>query len=370
MGSDWWDWENRPDTVCAEPSGDACDQYHRYPEDLKLLASLGLGAYRFSVEWSRVEPEEGQFSAAALDHYRRVAAECLANGIDPVVTFHHFTSPRWLAADGGWHDARVVDRFTRFCERVVMHLGDLIAVGCTINEPNVVAFVGYRMGLFPPGIVDDGLFAEVCRNFIAAHRRSYEVLKAGPGDFPVGLTVSMTDYQAVPAEDPEALQTRDRIRAEVEDQFLEACRGDDFVGVQAYSRTRIGPGGQLGPEEGVEVVPVGYEYWPEALGATVRRAWEVTGHVPVLVTENGLATDHDPKRISYLRTALDGLLDCIDDGIEVRGYIGWSLLDNFEWMLGYKPRFGIVEVDRRTQRRTVKPSGEWLGQVARANALT
>ncbi len=369
VGSDWWEWENRPGSVCAEPSGDACDHYHRYPDDLRLLASLGLGSYRFSVEWSRVEPEEGQFSLAALDHYRRVAAECLANGIDPVVTLHHFTSPRWLAADGGWHDARVVDRFARFCEQVVMHLGDLISIACTINEPNVVAFVGYRMGLFPPGIVDEGLFARVCENFIAAHRRSYEVLKAGPGDFPVGMTVSMTDYQAVPAEDPEALQTLDRIRAEVEDQFLEACRGDDYVGVQAYSRARIGPGGQLGPEKGVEVVPVGYEYWPEALGATVRRAWEVTEQVPVLVTENGLATEDDSLRVAYLRTALEGILGCLDDGVDVRGYICWSLLDNFEWMLGYKPRFGIVEVDRATQRRTVKPSGAWLGQVARANAL-
>lgn len=369
FANDWWEWENRPGSVCAEPSGDACDHYHRYPDDIGLLASLGLRAYRFSVEWSRVEPEEGQFSVAALDHYRRVAAECLAHGVEPVVTFHHFTSPRWVAAEGGWHEGKVVDRFARFCERTVAHLGDLIAVGCTINEPNVVAFVGYQMGLFPPGIVDDRLFRAVCENFIAAHRRSYEVLKAGRGDFPVGLTLSMTDYQAVPADDPEALATRDRIRADVEDQFLEACRGDDFLGVQAYSRTRIGPEGQLGPERGVPLVPVGYEYWPQVMGPVLRRAWEVTGGVPLLVTENGMAGDDDSLRLEYFRTALEGVLDCIGEGIDVRGYIGWSLLDNFEWMLGYKPRFGIVEVDRSTQRRTVKPSGAWLGEVARANAL-
>ena len=116
-------------------------------------------------------------------------------------------------------------------------------------------------------------------------------------------------------------------------------------------------------------MPVGYEYWPQVMGPVLRRAWEVTAGVPLLVTENGMAGDDDSPRLEYFRTALEGVLDCIAEGIDVRGYIGWSLLDNFEWMLGYKPKFGIVEVDRSTQRRTVKPSGAWLGEVARANAL-
>ena len=152
--NDWWAWEHADGTPCVEPSGDACDQYHRYPDDIGLLRALGFGSYRFSLEWSRIEPEEGHFSVAALDHYRRVAAVCLANGIRPVVTFHHFTSPRWVAADGGWTNPAVVDRFTRFCERSVAHLGDLIDRACTINEPDVVAFVTYAIGLFPPGTVD------------------------------------------------------------------------------------------------------------------------------------------------------------------------------------------------------------------------
>ena len=179
----------------------------------------------------------------------------------------------------------------------------------------------------------------------------------------------MTDYQPVPADDPAALHAVERIRHHGEDIFLEACRGDDYVGVQTYSRSRVGPEGQLGPEEGVEVLPMGYEFWPEALAACIRRAWEVTGHVPVLVTENGIGTDDDAQRRHYVERALAGVLDCIDEGIEVQGYTYWSCLDNFEWAFGYGPRFGIIDVDRTTQQRTVKPTGRWLGQIAQRNAL-
>ncbi len=367
--NDWWDWEYRANSVCVEPSGDACDQYHRYRDDIGLLAALGFDNYRFSIEWSRIEPEEGHFSNAALDHYRRVCAACLEHGVDPVVTFHHFTTPRWAAADGGWHDERIVDRFTRFCARSVEHLGDLIARACTINEPNVVSYIGYQMGLFPPGVTDSDLWKQAYENMIAAHRKSYDAIKGGRGDFPVGLTLSMSDYQPVPADDDRAITTRDTIRYFAEDVFLEPCRGDDFIGVQTYSRTRVGPDGQLGSEEGVPTLVMGYEFYPEALEATIRRAWEVTEHVPVLVTENGIGTDDDAQRRAYVQVALEGVLRCLADGIDVRGYTYWSLLDNFEWAFGYGPRFGIVEVDRTTQERQVKPSARWLGEIARANAL-
>jgi beta-glucosidase len=187
----------------------------------------------------------------------------------------------------------------------------------------------------------------------------------------VGLTLAMSDYQAVPADDAAAIARRDGIRRDMEDVFLDACRGDDSLGVQTYSRTRIGPDGNLPPEEGVPVLPLGYEYWPEALEATIRRAWDfLGGDVPLLVTENGIGTDDDDQRISYLGTALDGVLACLADGIRVEGYICWSLLDNFEWAFGYGPKFGLVAVDRETQVRAPKPSAKWLGDIARANALS
>ena len=368
--NDWWAWEHNPKSPCEEPSGDACDQLNRYDSDIALCAALGFDNYRFSIEWSRIEPEPGEFSIAALDHYRRVLASCHAHGIEPVVTFHHFTTPRWVAAEGGWHTATTVDRFLRFAEKSVNHLGDLIGTACTINEPNIVSFVGYQMGMFPPGAIDDAQFEAANANFIDAHRRVVPVLKAGPGDFPVGLTLSMADYQAVPADDSDAIARRDHIRAVSEDQFLDIVGKDDFLGVQVYSRTRVGANSVLGGEEGVPTLPMGYEFWPESLGACFRRAWDYTGgSVPLLVTENGIGTNDDPQRIEYVQRALEGVLSCIADGIDVRGYTYWSLMDNFEWAFGYRPRFGIIEVDRATQRRTVKPSGEWLSGIVRANAL-
>jgi beta-glucosidase len=368
--NDWWAWEHAPNTPCEEPSGDACDQLNRYDSDIALCAALGFDNYRFSIEWSRIEPEPGEFSVAALDHYRRVLASCHAHGIEPVVTFHHFTTPRWVVAEGGWHTASTVDRFLRFAEKSVNHLGDLIGTACTINEPNIVSFVGYQMGFFPPGSTDDAEFAAANANFIDAHRRVVPILKGGPGDFPVGLTLSMADYQPVPADDSDAIARRDQIRAVSEDQFLDIVGNDDFLGVQVYSRTRVGPKSVLAGEDGVPTLPMGYEFWPESLGACLRRAWDYTGgSVPLLVTENGIGTDNDPQRIEYVQRALEGVLSCIADGIDVRGYTYWSLMDNFEWAFGYRPRFGIIEVDRATQRRTVKPSGEWLSTIVRANAL-
>ena len=137
INSESWVLEHLPGTFYAEPSGDACDAYHRYAEDIALLASLGFNAYRFSVEWARIEPEEGEFSFAALEHYRRVLTTCHEHGLKPVVTYHHFTSPRWLMRCGGWVDAKTPDRFARYCERVTRHLGDLISAACTLNEPNL-----------------------------------------------------------------------------------------------------------------------------------------------------------------------------------------------------------------------------------------
>ncbi|MGH9273368.1 MAG: family 1 glycosylhydrolase [Acidimicrobiales bacterium] len=156
----------------------------------------------------------------------------------------------------------------------------------------------------------------------------------------------------------------------MEDVFLEATEGDDFVGVQTYTRERIGPDGRLPNEDGVPTLIMGYEYYPQALEATIRRAWDVTkGEVPIVVTENGIGTDDDAQRLAYVRAALEGVLRCLADGIDVRGYTYWSLLDNFEWAFGYGPRFGIVDCDRTTFARTPKDSARWLGRVAQANAL-
>jgi beta-glucosidase len=387
VGSDFWLLEHAPGSLFREPSGDACDHLHRYPYDIALLAELGFGAYRFSVEWARIEPEEGRFSLAALDHYRRMLASCHEHGVKPCVTFHHFTSPRWFALDGGWEERANVDRFLRYCERTVRHLGDLIDTACTINEANLSATLAVT-GVFPPGGLKSvasfigetaarhGSSLERFGSFLLghpmrtrdtlleAHVRARDVLRSGPGRFPVGVTLAMQDYQAVPGGEAQ----RDGARAESFDPFLEAARSDDFVGVQTYTRHRFAKDGPIGPEAGVPVLTMGYEYWPEALEQTVRYA-SATARVPIHVTENGIDTTDDDQRVAYVRRALEGLARCLEDGIDVRSYFYWSLLDNFEWLFGYGPRFGLIAVDRATQHRRPKPSADWLGRIARTNVL-
>jgi beta-glucosidase len=365
VNNDWWAFEHAPDSICDSPSGDACDSFNRYPEDIDLVAGLGLGAYRFSLEWSRIEPEDGEFSRVALDHYRRMAAACHERGIAPVVTFHHFTHPRWLAAEGTWEAAHAPDRFARFCARVTDHLGDLLGLVCTLNEPNVVATMGWRHGIFPPGVRDRSRRAAVNDALVAAHRKATDAIRSGPGEARVGLTLSMVDYQLEPGGEAWV----ERLRGPSEDVFLAATSGDDFVGVQTYTRMRVGADGPLPPEPGVPVTQMGYEFWPEALEGTIRRAVQQTGGVPVYVTENGIGTADDAQRIEYMERALAGVGRCLDDGLDVRGYFYWSLLDNFEWVLGYAPTFGLFAVDRMTFQRRPKPSSAFLCAIARSGRL-
>lgn len=388
VASDLWPMEMAPRSYFADPSGDACDQYHLYENDLALLKGLGFRAYRFSVEWARIEPEEGFFSKAALDHYRRVIAACRALHILPIVTFHHFTAPLWFTRDGGWEDRKSVDRFARYCERAGRALGDMIGAACTINEANIpmmvtadrevhygkfdrtkskrFADIASRCGgtaeRFAPYLFCDGYLASP--NLIAAHRKGYEALKSAGVSCPTGITIAMQDMQAEPGGE----EVRDRARHLVEDQFLETLRNDDFVGVQTYTRRRYSADGPLPPDNKAERTQMGYEFYPEALEGTIRHASRVAG-CPVLVTENGIGTEDDTRRIAYTKVALAGVQKCLADGIDVRGYIHWSMLDNFEWLEGYRPKFGLIAVDRATQARKPKPSAYWLGAIAKANAV-
>jgi len=364
--NDWWAFEHAPGSGCAEPSGDACDSWDRWEEDADLVAGLGFDNYRFSVEWSRIEPADGEISRAALEHYRRQCIGLRARGVEPIVTFHHFTTPRWLTQQGGWETGVAIERFGRFCALVAETLGDVMARACTINEPNIVATMGWHAGMFPPGKQDVDLARMVAVHLCDAHRLAVEVIRNAAPGVPVGLTLSMTDYQPAPGGEIKL----ENIRRHAEDVFLDATKGDDFVGVQTYTRMLIGPNGWAGYEDGVPVLDMGYEFYPAALGNCLRRAWDYTnGSVPLIVTENGIGTKDDEQRIDYVRRALSGVLDTIAEGIDVRGYTYWSLLDNFEWAFGYQPQFGLVGVDRETFLRTAKPSAAWLAAVAAANAL-
>jgi beta-glucosidase len=357
--SDWWGYERAPHTRAVEPSGDACDSWHRYEEDLDLVHSLGLNAFRFSIEWARVEPGPGTISTDALDHYRAVIEACLARDVVPVVTLHHFTLPQWVADAGGFEGSDIVSLMADYARVVSRALGDGIGVACTINEPNIVTLFGYLNGLFPPQVTSWERFVRANDTMRECHAAMRDVLKDGPGNFPVGLPLSMQEYQALPGFEHQM----ESFRAEMEDKYLEAVREDDYVGVQCYTKVLIGADGAVADPEG-ETTDMGYLYWPQCVEYTVRRAINLAG-VPVIVTENGIGTADDRQRIRYVGDALAGLHSLLDDGLDVRGYFQWSLLDNFEWTLGYRPKFGIVEVDRTTFARTLKPSATWYAKATR-----
>jgi len=367
INSDWWAKEHAIDTSIVEPSGDAMDSYHRFGEDMKLLADAGLNSYRFSVEWSRVEPEPGYISLAEIDHYRRMVDTARELGLNPIVTLMHFTVPRWMHERGFWRNPDAAALFARFTEAALPIVADGVEYVCTINEPNIAAMLaGGEDGVTlvsgelpaPDPVVADSL--------LAAHRASREVLSSVAG-LRSGWTIATQAFQSTgePGAD-EALRAYAHPR---EDWYLEASAGDDFVGVQAYTRTFIGPHGPVAVASGVEKTMTGWEYFPRAAELGVRNAWELSEHTPIMVTENGIATADDARRIDYTDAALRGIHSAIADGIDVRGYLHWSALDNFEWASGYRPTFGLIAVDRSTFRRSPKPSLGWLGSVARANAV-
>ena len=381
VASDIWLCEQVTPSLFAEPSRDACDSLNRYAEDIGIASDLGFNCHRFGIEWARIEPEQGQFSTAALDHYRRVLETCHAHGLDPMVTFNHFSVPRWFAARGGFEVDDSSDYFARFADRVTRHCGDLIAYASTFNEANIqrlVAQILRRPGgasnveamlaacakatgsdhfsslLFAPvGATEEAL--------LDAHAKACAAMKAGPGNFPVGLTLTMQDVQG------ESAFVESMVDA-LYGPWLDVARSSDFIGVQTYTRILAGADGQIPPPPGAELTGAGYEYFPQALGGTIRFAHEHIGR-PIYVTESGICTNDDERRVAYFDAALDEVRACLADDIDVRSYICWSLLDNFEWTRGYGERFGLVHVDYSTFARTPKPSAHHLGRIARSGMI-
>jgi beta-glucosidase len=386
--SDLWAMEHMPDSMFKEPSGDACDHYHLYPQDIAMLADLGFNTYRFSLEWSRIEPEEGFFSNAELEHYRRMLAACHEHHLTTLLTYSHFSLPRWFACKGGWQNPAAADLYARFCEKTTRHLGDLVDYASTFNEPDIPQLLNW-INLPMPGKPEASLtemfqaslmkvrkhlnapeFAsffvgdakKIRDGLLAAHAKGKGAMKSVRSEMPVGFNLAMSDDQPAPTDSHLAEK-----RADVYGPWLEAAKRCDYLGVQTYSRAIVGKK-DLPTPKGVETTQVGWEYYPECVEHVVRYASKEAG-VPILVTENGVAATDDSRRVEYFQRALTGLKRAIDDGVDVRGYVAWSLLDNFEWMSGFEPKFGIVAVDLATQRRTVKPSGAFLGNIARRNSL-
>ena len=375
--SDWWLREQHIPGM--QRSGDAVDSYHRYAEDMRLLADAGLNSYRFGIEWARIEPTPGHISRAELAHYRRMIDTALDLGLTPVVTLHHFTHPRWFTEAGGWMDDRAIDRFRAYVEAATRIL-DGVEWVCTINEPNILALMAMmsqaaqsaepseeaKKWLSPTveGAARPVLPApdpKTGQRLAEAHQAAREILRRRTGA-KTGWTVACQALTGTPGNEEKLREVR-YVR---EDLYLEAARGDDFVGVQAYTSQAVDEHGVVPHPDSPDNTLVGSAYRPDALGIAVRHAWEVTGGAPVLVTENGIATADDTRRIAYTSEALRHLFAAVDDGVDVRGYLHWSALDNYEWG-HWEPTFGLIAVDRETFERHPKPSLGWLGGIARSN---
>lgn len=384
--NDWWEWEHRPGTPCAEPSGDAIDHYHRFEDDFALLGSQGHNAHRFGIEWARIEPEPGEFSNAALDHYKRVIDSLHNHRLTPFMTLHHFTSPRWLAAEGGWASPQVVDRFRRYSDVVARRLGERVPFVCTINEPQVVATAGFQATVFPPGAGDNTLFGPVTHNFIAAHAAALEAFREHVPQAKVGLVLATTDFQAI---DEASMEKRDRIHHRMLGVYHRALRdglftgfgpdteipglagASDFVGVNYYTRAVIdvsAPLNTASPPPGAETTQMGYEVVPECFVTVLEEAAQATG-LPVYVTENGIGTDDDRQRIRFIARHLAAVRQAMDEGTDIRGYLYWCPMDNFEWAFGFARTFGLIAVDRTTFERRPKPSADYFGEICRTNAV-
>lgn len=386
VNSDQWLLENVTPTITGARSGDAVNSLEQWPADLDMVKAIGLNSYRFSLEWPRIEPDQGQFSAAMLDHYKRIIDGCRARGITPVLTFNHYTTPRWFAAQGGWLHPQSPALFTRFCERAARHLAADVGMATTFNEPNLAKLLplvlppqfiaGLRANLaaaaraanVPKFVVANTVLPEdvpgVTANMLKGHKSARDAIKAVRPDLPVGVSLAMADDQAV---GPNSL--RDAKRAELYGEWLEAAKHDDFVGVQNYERNLWDAKGKLPAPPGGPRNFRGAEVYAPSLAGAVRYAHQATG-VPVLVTEHGVGTNDDSVRAALIPAALRDLKAAMDDGVPVKGYLHWSLLDNYEWGAGFDDgRFGLCSVDRTTWRRTPKPSAGVYGAIARRNAL-
>ncbi len=393
--NDWWQWEARPGAIRdGARSGAACLSWERWEDDLDLVRGLGLNSYRFSIEWSRIEPEPGRYDEAALGRYRSMLEGCRARGITPVVTLHHFTNPQWFAALGGWEERANLSHFERYARLAGERYGDLVDTWVTVNEPEVLGFYGYDAGIFPPGVRDRSRALGVIANLLEAHGLASRALRASDqvdadGDGRAVLAgvakhwVLLEPRSRWSPLDRFAAATQHRVFNEAVVRALaggpiefsipgarrvrrdvEALQGaSDFLGVNYYTRWTVALFGEpRSARRGAATSDLGWEIYPEGLERALREC--APFGLPMLVTENGIADAADRWRPDFIRASLVALDRARSSGLDVRGYFHWSLMDNFEWMDGYHGRFGLnaVDFDHPDSPRVERPSARIYAQ--------
>lgn len=348
------------------PAGLACDHYYRYEQDFDLIQELGQNAYRFSIEWSRIEPEEGLFDEKEIGHYQKVLQSLRRRNICTMVTLHHFTNPLWLATIGGWANSKVVFYFSRFAQKMFDEYKDLVDFWVTINEPMIYVGKGYLEGIWPPQKRNPILFLKVLRNQIAAHQKVYEVFHK-KDDAQVGIAKNNQFFE--PYNKKSFL---DRFAASAADYFwnkwfLNCIKNHlDFIGLNYYFHSRVKFPYHIKNENRI-VSDIGWEIYPEGIYYALLGLKQYGK--PIYITENGLADEKDFLRKDFIRDHLYQIHKAIQEGVDVRGYFHWSLMDNFEWEKGFGPRFGLAEIDYNTLERRSRPSAYYYAEICKSNGL-
>ncbi len=383
----WWEKQTKEDGQSTiknnDKSGNACDHWNRYPEDIELMKSLNVDSYRFSVSWSKIMPKQGVYDTLALQHYVQVADSLLSKGITPMVTLHHFTHPLWFQDLGAFEKKENLKHFVNFSEVVYLALKDRVKQWCTINEPGVYMFDAYLSGMFPPGKDDPVLAAQVMENLMKAHVQVYQKIKSLPkGDqTEIGLVKNMMQMDAIGkynimdhfikyfADNNYNEVVLNLLKTDEFDFYMPtmverkttitgASKSLDFIGLNYYSHYAFNFNGNI--DESLEPIAypgevmtdMDYGMYPEGIYRAIKRISQIG--VPIIITENGIADDKDDRRADFIDKYLYAVSKAIEDGYDVRGYYYWSLTDNFEWNLGYGERFGLYHVDFNTQKRTLK----------------
>jgi beta-glucosidase len=346
-----------PDTYV---SGTGADHYNLYSEDFDLLQKMNMNAFRFSIEWSRVEPNEGAWNVEAIEHYKQYLAELKKRGIEPVVTLFHFTLPVWFTALGGFEKRKNVRYFTRFAEKIVSELGASVRFIITINEPEVYAYESYHTGNWPPNMTSKWQLYKVLNNLAYAHNQAADAIHSINRRYKVSIAKHSCYFYA---GDNAWLSRKsaDVMQYFQDDYFLKkVVKKSDFLGVNFYLSNRVYGYRVHSPEE--KVSDMGWDLSPADIQHALERLYEKY-KLPIIITENGLADGEDEYRQWWITQTLIGMQKAMDNGVRLDGYLHWSLIDNFEWDKGVWPRFGLASVDYVTKKRTLRQSALWFGKV-------
>lgn len=380
--NDWWLAEQSG--ALKEASGDACCHYELYPQDFAIASELNHNCHRFSIEWSRIEPQEGKFDLSEIQHYHQVLAQLKSQGIQPIVTLHHFTNPIWFSQKGGWTKSGLQKYFLRFVDRVVREFSQEVKFWITINEPLIYSSHAYLLGVWPPKEHSLIKTAQVTFNMAQAHIKTYRIIhkiyqEKSLNKPMVSIAANLQAFEICQPtlKNKLALYLRHKLYNLFFIEKLLRNKTLDYIGINYYGRN-------LADVRSWKIKSIlldtcsynhhplrknslGWDIYPQGLYKLLM-ALKIY-NLPVMITENGICTEDDDLRWDYIREHILEVGRAMDQGVNVLGYIYWSLIDNFEWAQGFTPRFGLVHVDYQNQKRTIRESARKLAQVAKDNQI-